>query len=520
MVRPGACAVPDGGPSEPFGLGRVWAVTEPIHQPAGEPPVRREPRVQREVTSFVRRSTRMRPVHLRAWERLRHAYVLEVPQRSTSTSIAPGHPLDVAAAFGRTAPLVVEIGPGTGESLVAMAAARPEIDVLAFEVYLPGVARAVNRLHETGVTNVRLLQSDAVDGLTHLLGPGSVEELWTFFPDPWPKVRHHKRRLVDRAFADLVVSRLRPGGAWRLATDWADYAAQMRAVLDAQPDLVNAGTADDGWAVRYADRPLTRFEQRGIEAGPDRSRPALPAPMNGADRCRDRRRRTRPRTTRIWSGGASTSATTEPTSPAGRPSGSGARCRATSSSGWDACSSLPEPPRLVCAGRTDAGVHARGQVVHVDLPPAALTDPAALLRRLRRALPADLAVTAIRRAPAGFDARFGAIWRRYCYRISDANTVPDPLRRRDTTSIPTCLLDVERLNDAARTLLGLRDFGAFCKRREGATTVRTLLELTGARGPEDGSRSRCARTPSATRWCGAWSAVWSRSAPDAGRSTG
>jgi tRNA pseudouridine38-40 synthase len=147
--------------------------------------------------------------------------------------------------------------------------------------------------------------------------------------------------------------------------------------------------------------------------------------------------------------------------------------------------SVSESPRLVCAGRTDAGVHARGQVVHVDLPPAALTDPAALLRRLRRALPADLAVTAIGRAPAGFDARFGAIWRRYCYRISDAKTVPDPLRRRDTTSMPHLRLDVGRLNDAARTLLGLRDFGAFCKRREGATTVRTLLELTGARVPED-----------------------------------
>ena len=236
-------------------------MTEPIQQPV------RAPRVQREVTSFVRRSTRMRPVHLRAWERLRHAYVLEVPQRATSTSIAPGHPLDVAAAFGRTAPLVVEIGPGTGESLVAMAAARPEVDVLAFEVYLPGVARTVARLHETEVANVRLLQSDAVDGLTHLLGPGSVQEVWTFFPDPWPKVRHHKRRLVDRAFADLVASRLRPGGAWRLATDWADYAAQMRTVLDAHPDLENVGTAADGWAVRDADRPLTRFEQRGIDAG-------------------------------------------------------------------------------------------------------------------------------------------------------------------------------------------------------------------------------------------------------------
>jgi tRNA pseudouridine38-40 synthase len=142
--------------------------------------------------------------------------------------------------------------------------------------------------------------------------------------------------------------------------------------------------------------------------------------------------------------------------------------------------SLPDPPRLVCAGRTDAGVHARGQVVHVDLAPDVLLDSSALLGRLRRALPRDLAVTTIRRAPAGFDARFAAIWRRYCYRIADESTVPDPLRRRETTTIPRPL-DVERLNDAARTLLGLRDFGAFCKRREGATTVRTLLELAGHR---------------------------------------
>ncbi|GAA3691226.1 tRNA (guanosine(46)-N7)-methyltransferase TrmB [Microlunatus aurantiacus] len=236
-------------------------MTEPTQLPA------RAPRVHREVTSFVRRSTRMRPVHQRAWERLRHAYVVEVPQRATSTSVAPGHALDLAAVFGREAPLVVEIGPGTGESLVAMAAGRPEVDVLAFEVYLPGVARAVHRLHETGVGNVRLLQTDAVDGLTHLLGPASVTELWTFFPDPWPKVKHHKRRLVDRAFADLVAERLRPGGHWRLATDWADYAEQMRTVLDAHPDLVSAASSVDGWADRHPDRPLTRFEQRGLDAG-------------------------------------------------------------------------------------------------------------------------------------------------------------------------------------------------------------------------------------------------------------
>ncbi len=144
---------------------------------------------------------------------------------------------------------------------------------------------------------------------------------------------------------------------------------------------------------------------------------------------------------------------------------------------------LADPPRLVCAGRTDAGVHARGQVAHVDLPADLVPDPAELLRRLRRALPVDLAVTAAERAPDGFDARFAAVWRRYCYRISDTASVPDPLRRRDTTALPRAL-DVERLDETAQTLLGLRDFGAFCKRREGATTVRTLLELSARRSPD------------------------------------
>jgi len=209
----------------------------------------------------------MRAQHLRAWERLGHRYVLEPPRRASSTSIAPGHPLDVVSAFGRSAPLIVEIGSGTGESLVAMAAARPESNVLAFEVYLPGIARTVARLHELSLQNVRLVQADAVDGLSHLLGPESIEELWTFFPDPWPKARHHKRRLVDRAFADLTVSRLRVQGSWRLATDWADYAEQLHEVLDAAQDLENVGDPKTGWSQRFVDRPVTRFEQRGIDAG-------------------------------------------------------------------------------------------------------------------------------------------------------------------------------------------------------------------------------------------------------------
>jgi tRNA (guanine-N7-)-methyltransferase len=209
----------------------------------------------------------MRPQHLRAWERLAHRYVLEVPRRDTSTSVATGHPLDLRAVFGRQAPLVIEIGSGTGESLAEMAAARPRDNVLAFEVYLPGIARSVSRLHEDGIENVRLVQADAVDGLSHLLRPGSIDELWTFFPDPWPKARHHKRRLVDRAFADLVASRLVPGASWRLATDWADYAEQIRWVLDSHPAFQNAGEAADGWAEQLLERPRTRFEQRGIDAG-------------------------------------------------------------------------------------------------------------------------------------------------------------------------------------------------------------------------------------------------------------
>ena len=142
---------------------------------------------------------------------------------------------------------------------------------------------------------------------------------------------------------------------------------------------------------------------------------------------------------------------------------------------------LPTPPRIVCAGRTDAGVHARGQVAHLDLAPQLVPDPDRLLGRLRRALPDDLAVVGIRVAPEGFDARFGAIWRRYCYRIADAETVPDPLLRTMVTPLRD-RLDLQRLNEVAPALLGLRDFGAFCKRREGATTVRTLLELAAVRG--------------------------------------
>jgi tRNA pseudouridine38-40 synthase len=144
---------------------------------------------------------------------------------------------------------------------------------------------------------------------------------------------------------------------------------------------------------------------------------------------------------------------------------------------------LDAPPQLVCAGRTDAGVHARGQVAHLDLDPTAISDGGdALTRRLNKVLGGDCVVRRISAAPPGFDARFSAIWRRYVYRLSDAGLPPDPLYRYQIVQVRP-EVDLGRLNGAAASLLGLRDFGAFCRRREGASTIRTLLELTSRRVP-------------------------------------
>ncbi len=142
---------------------------------------------------------------------------------------------------------------------------------------------------------------------------------------------------------------------------------------------------------------------------------------------------------------------------------------------------LAEHPRLVCAGRTDAGVHARGQVAHVDLDPAIVDDGGtALTRRLNGVLGGDCVVRRISVAPPGFDARFAAIWRRYVYRISDSGVPPDPLYRYQVAQVPA-EVDLARLNEEAAMLLGLKDFGAFCRGREGASTIRTLLELSSRR---------------------------------------
>jgi tRNA (guanine-N7-)-methyltransferase len=221
--------------------------------------------VRREVVSFVRRSARMRPQQRRAWEHHHDRFVLPVPREETSTSVAPGSGLDLAAVFGREAPMIVEIGPGMGDSLIPMALARPDADILAFEVYQPAIASMLAQLAANDMRNVRIVQADAVAGLRHLVPPASVDQVWTFFPDPWHKARHRKRRLLSADFVDLVASRMRIGGIWRLATDWHDYAAQMRDVIDAHPAFANEHPG--GWAPRWEARPLTRFERRGLDAG-------------------------------------------------------------------------------------------------------------------------------------------------------------------------------------------------------------------------------------------------------------
>ncbi len=210
----------------------------------------------RRVVSFHPRGGRLNPVQRRAFETHAAAWY-----RDPSDFDGP---IDFPALFGRAADPVLEIGSGMGESTARMATARPDINLLAAEVYKPGVAQTLHHLNRVGARNVRLVREDGVAVLTDLIAPASLAEVWLFFPDPWPKTRHHKRRLVTPDFTELVASRLRKGGTFRLATDWETYAEQMLAACTATRTLRNANA---GWASRPAFRPPTRFERRGLAAG-------------------------------------------------------------------------------------------------------------------------------------------------------------------------------------------------------------------------------------------------------------
>ncbi|GAB3549943.1 tRNA (guanosine(46)-N7)-methyltransferase TrmB [Arthrobacter tumbae] len=275
--------------------------TRPEPQPFSTQPV-----------SFVRRGNRLQGRRRDAWAELSEGLVVDVPRNTAAdTSVDPAWEYDAAASFGRDAPLVVEVGSGLGEAVAAAATADPDRNFLALEVYKPGLAQTLLRIDQGGLTNVRIAQVNAAEALATMIRPASVAELWVFFPDPWHKTRHHKRRLVKDSFLALAGRVLAPGGILRLATDWSDYAVQMRASADDSPLFENlhdgeragsdspltlvwasgvehevggtprregrepAGTASrnegedsiGGWAPRFDGRILTSFENKAHDAG-------------------------------------------------------------------------------------------------------------------------------------------------------------------------------------------------------------------------------------------------------------
>ncbi len=179
-------------------------------------------------------------------------------------SPTPRAALDLSSAFGRSATTILEIGFGMGETTTAIAQAHPEHNYLGVEVHTPGVGSLLKQIDERGLTNVRIVQHDAVEVVEHMLAPACLAGVHVFFPDPWPKKRHHKRRLIQPAFVHLLATRLAPGGYLHLATDWEEYAQQMLAVAQAEPTLANLA---DGFAPRPDHRPLTKFEARGRNLG-------------------------------------------------------------------------------------------------------------------------------------------------------------------------------------------------------------------------------------------------------------
>ncbi len=210
---------------------------------------------RRGIRSYVLRAGRITGAQARALEELLPRYGIPFD----------GRPLDLDAAFGRRAPRVLEIGFGNGDTLVELATASPGTDFLGAEVHPPGVGHCLLAIEAAGLANVRVVMHDAVEVLRDGLAPASLDEVLLYFPDPWPKKRHHKRRIVQPDFAALVASRLKPGGRFRLATDWEPYAAWMLEVLGAAPELRNASPA--GGCIERPERGATRFERRGRRLG-------------------------------------------------------------------------------------------------------------------------------------------------------------------------------------------------------------------------------------------------------------
>ena len=215
-----------------------------------------ESRAHRTVRSFVRRTGRLTPSQQRALQELWPEYGVDFSQAS----------IDFAALFGNSAPVVLEIGFGNGETLVQQAADNPGLNYLGIEVHEPGVGHCLLKARDAGIRNLRLIMHDAIEVLTHQVPPESLQRVNIYFPDPWPKKRHHKRRLIQPAFLELLHSRLIQDGALHMATDWANYAEHIDEVLAGAALFVcDQRREHDGEAP--LDRPRTKFERRGLRKG-------------------------------------------------------------------------------------------------------------------------------------------------------------------------------------------------------------------------------------------------------------
>lgn len=206
------------------------------------------------IRSFVHRRAHITPSQELALEQWLARW--SIPYQNT--------PVDLAQAFGRSAPVCLEIGFGMGETTAQIAQARPDDDFLCVEVFNAGVGALLKRIQEAEIGNIRIIRHDAVEVLRDMLAPGTLAAVHVYFPDPWPKKRHHKRRLIQPAFVRLLASRMAPGAYLHCATDWEPYATQMLEVLTAEPTLQNTCS---GFAPRPAWRPLTKFETRGLRLG-------------------------------------------------------------------------------------------------------------------------------------------------------------------------------------------------------------------------------------------------------------
>jgi tRNA (guanine-N7-)-methyltransferase len=210
--------------------------------------------LHRPVRSYVLRQGRVTDAQRRARDELMPRFGIPYSRE----------PLDLEGVFGRAAPKILETGFGMGETTARIATDHPGIDYLGIEVHSPGVGSLLKRAAELGVDNLRVIQHDAVEVIEHMIAPASLDGVHIFFPDPWPKKRHHKRRLIQPKFIALLASRMKAGAYVHVATDWEDYARQILEVLSNEPLLANTV---EGYAPRPALRPLTKFESRGLKLG-------------------------------------------------------------------------------------------------------------------------------------------------------------------------------------------------------------------------------------------------------------